>query len=77
MLCNITYQSRKSKWFIQDGRGPLEGGVPEECAYDLSIIKTKDLKCSKQCLSAAKAANKILRMIERIFTYKCEEIMVQ
>ena len=56
-----------------EGR-PLEV-VPEEC--DLVIMITKDLKCSKQCLNAAKAANKILVIIKRTFTYKCEEIILQ
>ena len=53
---------------------PLEA-VHEE--RDLGIMITKDLKCSKQCLNAAKAANKILGMIKRIFTYKSEEIILQ
>ena len=35
------------------------------------------LKCSKQCLNAAKAANKILGMIKRTFTCKSEEIIFQ
>ena len=38
-------------------------GVHEE--RDLGIMITKDLKCSKQCLNAAKAANKILEMIKK------------
>ena len=38
---------------------------------------TKDLKCSKQYLNAAKAANKILKMIKRTFTCKSEEIILQ
>ena len=37
----------------------------------------KYLKCSKQCLNAAKTANKILEMIKRTFTYKSEEIILQ
>ena len=44
---------------------------------DLGIMITKDLKCSKQCLNAAKAANKILGMIKRTFIYKSEEIILQ
>ena len=44
---------------------------------DLGIMITKDLKCKKQCLNAAKAANKILRMIKRIFTCKSDESIVQ
>ena len=56
-----------------EGR-PLEA-VHEE--HDLDIMITKDLKCSKQCLNAAKAANKILRIIKRTFTYKSEEIILQ
>ena len=55
-----------------EGR-PLEA-VHEE--RDLGII-TKDLKCSKQCLNAAKAVNKILGMIKRILTCKSEEIILQ
>ena len=38
---------------------------------------TKVLKCSKQCLNAAKAANKLLGMIKRTFTCKSEEIILQ
>ena len=38
---------------------------------------TKDLKFKKQCLNAAKAANKILGMIKRTFTCKSEEIILQ
>ena len=34
---------------------------------DLGIIITKYFKCIKQCLNAAKAANKILEMIKRTF----------
>ena len=56
-----------------EGR-PLEA-VHEE--RDLCIMITKDLKYSNQCLNAAKAANKILGMIKRIFTYKSEEIILQ
>ena len=55
-------------------------GRPIEAVYeerDLGIMITKDLKCSKQCLNAVKAANKILRMIKRIFTYKSEKIILQ
>ena len=44
---------------------------------ELGIMITKDLKCCKQCLNAAKAANKILRMIKRTFTCKSEEIILQ
>ena len=43
---------------------------------DLGIMITKDLKCSKQCLNAAKAANKILGMIKRTFTCKSKEIIL-
>ena len=56
-----------------EGR-PLEA-VHEECA--LGIMITRDLKCSKQCLNAAKAANKILGLIKSTFAYKSEEIIVQ
>ena len=56
-----------------EGR-PLEA-VHEE--RDFGIMITKDLKCSKQRLNAAKAANKILRMIKRTFTCKSEEIILQ
>ena len=42
--------------YNMEGR-PLEA-VHEE--RDMNIMITKDLKCSKQCLNAAKAANKIL-----------------
>ena len=38
---------------------------------------TKDLKCSKPCLNAAKAANKIIGMIKRTLTCKSEEIILQ
>ena len=44
---------------------------------DLSIMITKDLKCIKQCLNAAKAANTILEIIKRTFTCKSEEIILQ
>ena len=54
-------------------RGNLNEAVYEE--RDLGIIITKDLKCSKQCLNTAKAANKILVMIKRTFTCKSEEII--
>ena len=53
---------------------PLEA-VHEE--RDLGIMITKDLKCSKQCLNAVKAASKILGMIKRTFTYKSEKIILQ
>ena len=43
---------------------------------DLGIVITKDLKCSKQCLNAAKTANKILGMIKRTLTYKSKEIIL-
>ena len=56
-----------------EGR-PLESGHEER---DLDIMITKDLKCSKQCLNAVKAANKILGMIKRTCTYKSEEIILQ
>ena len=56
-----------------EGR-PLEA-VHEE--RDLAIMITKYLKCSKQCLNAAKAANKILGMIKRTFTCKSAEIILQ
>ena len=49
-----------------EGR-PLEA-VHEE--RDVGIMITKDLKCSKQFLNAAKAANKILGIIKRTFTCK-------
>ena len=55
-------------------------GRPLEAVYeerDFGIMITKDLKCSKQCLNAAKAANKIFGMIKRTFTYKSEEIILQ
>ena len=42
--------------------------------HDLGII-TKDLRCGKQYVNAVKAANKILGMTKRIFTYKSEEII--
>ena len=44
---------------------------------DSGIMITTDLKFSKQWLNAAKAANKILRIIKGTFTYKSEEITVQ
>ena len=56
-----------------EGR-PLEA-VHEE--RDFGILITKDLKCSKQYLIAANAANKILEMIKRTFTCKSEEIILQ
>ena len=59
--------------YNMEGR-PLEA-VHEE--RDLGIMITKDLKCSKQCLDAAKAANKILGMIKRTFTCKSEDIILQ
>ena len=55
-------------------------GRPLKAVYeerDLGIIIIKDLKCSKQCLNAVKAGNKILGMIKRTFTYKSEEIILQ
>ena len=55
-------------------------GRPLEAVYeerDLGIMITKDLKCSKQCFNSSKAANKILEMIKRTFTYKSEEIILQ
>ena len=73
---NITYRiisvGNLNELYSMEGR-PLEA-VHEE--GDLSIMITKDLKCRKQCINAAKAANKILGMIKRTFTYKCEEIIV-
>ena len=59
--------------YNMEGR-PLES-VHEE--HDLGIMITKDLKCCKQCLNAAKAANKILGMITRTFTYISVEIIYQ
>ena len=59
--------------YNMEGR-PLEA-VHEE--HDLGIMITKDLKCRKQCLNAVNAANKILGMIKRTFTYKSEEIILQ
>ena len=59
--------------YNMEGR-PLEA-VHEE--RDLGIMITKDLKCSKQCLNAAKAANKILGIIKRTLTCKSEEIILQ
>ena len=56
--------------YIMEGR-PLEA-VHEERDFGI----TKDLKCSKQCLNAAKAANEILGMIKRTFTCKSEEIIL-
>ena len=56
-----------------EGR-PLEA-VREE--RDLGIMIAKYLKCSKQCLNAAEAANKILGIIKRNFTYKFDEIIFQ
>ena len=53
---------------------PLEA-VHEE--RDFGILITKYLKYSKQCLNTAKAANKILGIIKRTFTYKSEEIILQ
>ena len=53
--------------------GSLEA-VHEE--RDLGIMITKDLKCSKQCLNTAKAANKRLGIIKRIFTCESEEIIL-
>ena len=44
--------------------------------YDLGIMITKDLKCSKQYLNTAKAANKILGMIKRNFILKFKEIIL-
>ena len=47
-----------------EGR-PLEA-VHEE--RDLGIMITKDFKCSKQCLNAAKAANKpLLANLRKLF----------
>ena len=59
--------------YNMEGR-PLEA-VREE--RDLGIMITKDLNCSEQCLIAAKAANKMLGMIKRTFTYNSEEIILQ
>ena len=51
-----------------EGR-PIEA-VHEE--RDLGIMIAKDLKYSKQWLNVANAANKILGVIKRTFTYKSE-----
>ena len=59
--------------YNMEGR-PLEA-VHEE--RDLGIMITKDLKCSKQCLNAAKTANKILAMIKITFTCISEEIILE
>ena len=56
-------------------KGELLEAVHEE--RDLGIMITKDLKCNKQCLNPANAANKILGMIKRTFTCKSEEIILQ
>ena len=61
------------EFYNMEGR-PLEADHEER---DLGIIITKDLKCSKQCLNAAKTANKILGIIKRTFTYKSEEFILQ
>ena len=80
MLCNID----KCKT-LHSGSGNLQElynmeGRSLEVVHeerDLGIMITKDLKCSKQCLNAANAANKILRMNKRIFTCKSEDIILQ
>ena len=59
--------------YNMEGR-PLEA-VHED--HDLGIMIIKDLKCSKQCLNAANADNKILGMIKRTFTCKSEKIILQ
>ena len=44
---------------------------------DLGIIVQKDLKVSEQCVKAVKTANRVLGMINRAFTYKTREIVLQ
>ena len=68
-----TGRGHLNELYNMEGR-PLEA-VHEE--RDFGIMITKDLKCSKQCLNASKAANKILGMIKRTITYKSEEIILQ
>jgi len=49
-------------------------GVHEE--RDLGIIVSADLKWDKQCISAAKKANKILGMIKRNFVDRSKETIM-
>ena len=61
-----------NEFYNMEGR-PLEA-VHEE--RDFGSMITKYLNCSKQCLNAGKAANKLVGMIKRIFTCKSEEIIL-
>jgi hypothetical protein len=48
-----------------------------ESERDLGVIIQKDLKVSQQCSKVVKTANSILGMINRSFTYKTKEIVIQ
>ena len=73
--CKTLHIGRENLNELYTMEGRLLEAVHEE--RDLGIMITKDLKCSKQCLNAAKAANKMLGMIKRTFTCKSEEIILQ
>ena len=44
---------------------------------DLRVIIQNDLKEEKQCIKAAAAANKVLSIIRRTFTFKEKNMMLQ
>ena len=44
---------------------------------DLGVIVQDDLKVSQQCCKVVKTASKILGMINRSFSYKTQEIILQ
>ena len=44
---------------------------------DLGVMIWKDLKASSQCVKIIKAANQIVGMIKRMFTFKTKDNLVQ
>jgi len=43
----------------------------------IGVIIQSDLKCSKQCLKAARAANKVLGIIKRTYGIRDKEVILQ
>ena len=44
---------------------------------DLGVIIQSDLKCSSQCIKAVNTANRVLGMIERTFSVRDKDIILQ
>ena len=55
--------------------GPILETVDEE--KDLGVMIRKDLKASSQCIKIVKTANQIFGIIERTFTFKTKDNLLQ